>query len=126
MLYDLGARDLEHAIDRAVLQSRIDTARMLHEWLGSPRLTERLLDGAAYTLSASGTAFVLELGAPVLDQNGKRLAPVDVVLESDSRKPQAKHEILEMYVQHGLELPDTPVMALHRGRIDLIEDAPSS
>ena len=121
MLYDLGARDLEHAIDRAVLQSRIDTARMLHEWWGSPRLTERLLDGAAYTLSASGTSFVLELGAPVLDQNGKRLAPVDVVLESDSRKPQAKHEILEMYVQHGLELPDTPVMALHRGRIDLIE-----
>ncbi len=26
-----------------------------------------------------------------------------------------------MYVEHGLELPDTPVMALHRGRIDLIE-----
>ena len=121
MLYELGARDLEHAIDRAVLQSKIDTARMLHEWMGSPRLTEQLLDGAAYTLSASGTAFVLELGAPVLDQNGKRLAPVDVVLESDGRKPQAKHEILEMYVQHGVELPDTPVMALHRGRIDLIE-----
>ena len=27
-----------------------------------------------------------------------------------------------MYVQHGLELPDTPVMALHRGRIDLLEE----
>jgi len=26
-----------------------------------------------------------------------------------------------MYVQHGLELPDTPTMALHRGRIDLLE-----
>lgn len=26
-----------------------------------------------------------------------------------------------MYVEHGLEPPDTPVMALHRGRIDLLE-----
>jgi hypothetical protein len=26
-----------------------------------------------------------------------------------------------MYVQHGIELPDTPTMALHRGRIDLLE-----
>jgi hypothetical protein len=27
-----------------------------------------------------------------------------------------------MYAQHGLELPDTPTMALHRGRIDLLEE----
>jgi ankyrin repeat protein len=46
---------------------------------------------------------------------------VDVVLETDSRKPTEKHKILELYVQYGLELPDTPTMALHRGRIDLLE-----
>jgi ankyrin repeat protein len=74
----------------------------------------------AYTLSASGTALALELGAQVKDEYG-RAAPVDVVLETDSRNPQAKHAILEMYVRHGLELPDTPIMALHRGRIDLLE-----
>ncbi len=122
MLYELGARDLESAIDRAVLQSKIGTARMLHEMMGSPPPPEEgALDGPAYTLSASGTALMLELGAPVVDKHGKRVAPVDVVLETDSRKPTAKHEILELYVQHGLELPDTPVMALHRGRIDLLE-----
>jgi len=33
----------------------------------------------------------------------------------------AKHQILEMYVEHGFEPPDTPVMALHRGRLDLLE-----
>ena len=121
MLYDLGARDLESAIDRAALQSKIGTARMLHQLMGSPRLPKSALDGPAYTLSASGTALVLEFGAPVLDENGNRLAPVDVVLESDGRNPQAKHEILEMYVQRGVALPDTPVMALHRGRIDLLE-----
>jgi hypothetical protein len=122
MLYDLGARDLEHAIDRAALQSKIGTARMLYELMDSPKLPEDSLGGPAYTLSASGTALLLELGAKVVDENGNRLAPVDVVLESDSRKPSEKHEILELYVKHGLESPDTPVMALHRGRIDLLEE----
>ena len=122
MLYQLGARDLEHAIDRATLQSKIGTARMLHKWLGSPRPLEGALGGPAYTLSVSGTALMLEFGAQVFDENSKRLAPVDVVLETDSRNPSAKHKILEMYVQHGLELPDTPTMALHRGRIDLLEE----
>ncbi|MFN2408110.1 MAG: ankyrin repeat domain-containing protein [Pyrinomonadaceae bacterium] len=120
MLYDLGARDLEHAIGRAFLQGKIDTARMLHEIMGSPPPPEDALGGPAYTLSVTGTELVLELGGKVVDENGRSLAPVDVVLETDSRKPEAKHRILELYVQHGLTLPDTPVMALHRGRIDLI------
>jgi hypothetical protein len=70
----------------------------------------------------SGTALLFELGARVFDAKGKWLAPVDVVLETDSRNPSAKHQILELYVHHGLELPDTPTMALHRGRIDLLEE----
>jgi hypothetical protein len=122
MLYDLGARDLQHAIDRALLQSKIDTARLLYRLMGSPQLPDDVLGGTAYTLSATGTQLALELGAKVVDENGQRLAPVDVVLESDSRKPADKHRILELFAQHGLELPDTPVMALHRGRIDLLED----
>src|SRR5260370_27845784 len=65
---------------------------------------------------------MLECGARVCAENSMRLAPVDVVLETDSRNPSAKHQILELYVQHGLELPDTPTMALHRGRLDLLED----
>jgi len=122
MLYELGATDLKSAIGRAVLQSKIGTARMLHEMLGSPRPPDDALGGPAYTLSVSGTELMLELGAQVRDASGRRLAPVDVVLETDSRNPSAKHQILELYVQHGLELPDTPTMALHRGRLDLLED----
>ena len=121
LLYDLGARDLQTAMGRALLQSKIDTARTLHEMMGSPPLPDGVLGGAAYTLSATSTQLALELGAKVVDQNGKRLAPFDIVLETDSRKPEAKHRILELYVEHGLTLPDTPVMALHRGRIDLLE-----
>jgi hypothetical protein len=122
MLHDLGATDLEWAFGRATLQGQIATARMLHAMRGAPRPPADALGGPAYTLSDSGTALLFELGAQVRDPNGQRLAPVDVVLETDSRNPPAKHRILELYVQHGLELPDTPTMALHRGRIDLLED----
>jgi len=116
-----GAQDLSTALDRALLQGRVDTARRLHAMLGRPQLSADLLAGPAYTLNVAGTALALELGTPVCDAAGARLAPVAVVLESDSRNPQAKHAILELYVQHGLELPDTAPMAVHRGRIDLLE-----
>jgi len=117
-----GAMDLRHALDRSILQSKIETAAMLYKMMGDPEPPEGALGGPAYTLSVEGTAFALEIGCSVVDKQGNRLAPVDVVLETDSRKPEAKHAILEMYVQHGLTLPDTPVMALHRGRIDLLEE----
>jgi hypothetical protein len=120
-LHNLGAADLEHALGRASLQSRIGTARMLHQMLDCPRPPAGCLDGPAYTLSVSGTELMFELGARVRDDDGRILAPVHTVLETDSRKPEAKHQILEIYVRHGLELPDTPTMALHRGRIDLLE-----
>ena len=122
MLHALGARDLEHALGRALLQGRIETARALHAAMGSPPPPDDALGGPAYTLNVPGTALVLELGGRVEDDQGRRLAPVDVVLETDSRNPAAKHAILELYVRHGLELPDTPTMALHRGRIDLLEE----
>ena len=121
MLHELGATDLQLGIGRAVLQGRIDTARMIHRMRGSPPPPVGALGGPAYTLSVSGTAFLFEIGAEMRDEHGNPDAPVDVVLESDSRKPEAKHRILEMYAEHGFPLPDTPMMALHRGRLDLLE-----
>lgn len=121
LLHGLGATDLEHALGRATLQGRVETAAMLHQMLGAPPPPEGALGGPAYTLSVGGTEFALRVGARVVDAQGRRLAPVDVVLETDSRKPEAKHRILALYVQHGLVLPDTPTMALHQGRLDLLE-----
>jgi ankyrin repeat protein len=122
MLHELGAKDHKQALNRAALQSQIRTGRLLHSLMGSPRITDaEALRDPAYTLSTSGTALMLELGAPVRDVDGNRVAPVHMVLETDSRNPEAKHQILEMYAQHGLELPNTPTIALHRGRIDLLE-----
>lgn len=122
MLHAMGATDHLTALIRAELQSQIPAARLLHKLMGSPVLTNgrMFLRDPAYTLSTSGTALALELGAQVQDEYGLA-APVNVVLETDSRNPEAKHAILEMYVEHGVSLPDTPVMALHRGRIDLLE-----
>ena len=122
LLHGLGATDLESAAGRAALQGKIDTAKMLYEMAGRPALPDGALGGPAYTLSAEGTALLLSLGAPVKDGAGRRLAPVDVVLQTDARNPAAKHAILEMYARHGVERPDTPAMALHRGRIDLLEE----
>jgi hypothetical protein len=121
-LNGLGATDLETAAGRAALQGHVATATMIYEMAGRPPIADDALGGPAYTLSAEGTALLLSLGARVLDADGRRLAPVDVVLQTDSRKPAAKHAILEMYARHGLALPDTPTMALHRGRIDLLEE----
>lgn len=120
-LHALGATDHLHAIERAALQGKVDTANLLYALAGKPAVPDGALSGAAYTLNVAGTEFALGLGVKVVDADGRRLAPVDVVLETDSRKPSAKHRILELYAEHGLALPDTPAMALHRGRIDLLE-----
>jgi len=118
LLYDLGARDLQTAMGRAVLQSRVETAAMLHEMLGRPAPPEGALGGAAYTLSVPGTEFVLRLGARVRPGAG---TPVETVIGSDSRRPADKRRILALYEEHGYVYPDTPVMAFHRGRFDLLE-----
>ncbi len=77
--------------------------------------------GPAETLSPDGMAFVLDLGADanyVHDDGG---TPAALVLETYSRNPEGKHACLELLVRYGFGLPDTPTMALHRGRIDLLE-----
>lgn len=118
LLHDRGATDLETAAGRAALQGQVATARMLHEMAGSPPIRDEMLGGPAYTLNVAGTMLLLELGARPVD--GPE-CPVQVVLQTDGRDPEAKHAILEAYARHGLALPDTPTMALHRGRLDLLE-----
>ena len=120
LLRELGATDIDRAMGRAVLQSRIDTARKLYA-LGA-RPPRGAVMGSAETLSSAGFAYVLELGAEICDDQGDWRAPVALVLETYSRNPPGKHRILELLAQRGIPLPETPPMALHRGRIDLLED----
>src|SRR5687768_12778351 len=121
LLHSHGAKDLESAAGRAALQGKGDTVRMIYELMGKPSLERWTLAGPAYTLSVEGTAVLLALGARVVGANGVDTNAIEHLLGTDSRNPPAKHRILEMWIEHGFEPPDTPVMALHRGRIDLLE-----
>jgi hypothetical protein len=44
-----------------------------------------------------------------------------MVLETYSRNPDGKHAILELFSARGYELPETPVMAFHRGDVARLE-----
>lgn len=121
-LHSQGARDFESAGGRAALQGKIATVHLVHELGGRPPLEKLSLAGPAYTLSVEGTALLLTLGARLVGPAGVDRNAMEHLLGTDSRNPPAKHRILEMYVEHGFEPPDTPVMALHRGRIDLLEE----
>jgi hypothetical protein len=78
--------------------------------------------GPCETQNGAGLELLLELGAQISDRHGDRLAPVALVLETYSRNPAGKHRCLELFAERGVELPDTPPMAVHRGRIDLLEE----
>jgi hypothetical protein len=122
MLRNLGAGELQHAFNRACLQGKVKTARMLHRMMGAPAPTDGCLEDPAYTLNVAGTELLLELGARVYDNAGKPLAAAAMVIQTDSRNPAARHRILELYAEHGFRLPDTPTMAVLRGRIDLLAE----
>jgi hypothetical protein len=120
-LHGAGARDLRSAAGRAALQGEVETVRMIHDLAGRPSLEDWTLAGPAYTLSVEGTAVLFALGARIMRPDGVDRNTMEHLLGTDSRNPAAKHRILEMYVEHGFEPPDTPVMALHPGRLDLLE-----
>jgi hypothetical protein len=119
MLREMGARDVQHAFDRACLQGKIETARRLHA-MGA-RLTSGGIMGCCETVNAEGMRLLLDLGAQLTGEDGDPNAPVALLLQTYSRDPQGKHACLDLVAAHGRTLPDTPPMAVHRGRVDLLE-----
>lgn len=117
---DLGARDHQHAFDRAILQGKIDCARWLHAQ--GARLEPGIILGACETLNAEGFRFLVELGAPLTDEKGDRLAPLALTLGTYGRRATGKHAILALFEARGSALPDTPVMALHRGDVTRLRE----
>jgi hypothetical protein len=115
----LGAKDHQLALGRAVLQGSIDCARWLLEQ--GAQLEPGILMGACEALDADGMRFVAELDGPFTDERGNRLAPLAMVLQTYGRNARSKHEMLEILVQRGYELPDTPIMAFHRGDLRRLE-----
>jgi len=116
----LGARDHQHAFDRALLQGKLECARWLHEH--GAKLEPGLVMGVCETLNPAGLAFLADLGAPFSDNKGDRLAPLALALETYGRNPAGKHAVLEIFAQQGYALPDTPMMAFHRGDVAHLKD----
>jgi hypothetical protein len=119
MLRDLGASDVQFAFERACLQGRIETARRLYA-MGARPVAGSVM-GPCETQCDSGLALLVELGATLSDEHGDRLAPVAMILETYVRNREGKQKCLEIAAAHGIALPDTAPMAVHRGRIDLLE-----
>lgn len=118
MLRELGAQDLQFAFDRACLQGELDTARLLASYGARPARDSVM--GPCETQNPEGLAFLLDLGAELSDQHGNRMAPIAMLLQGYGRDVRGKHECLELAAA-GLVLPDTAPMAIHRGRLDLLE-----
>ena len=117
---ELGARDYQHAFDRALLQGQIECA----EWLQAhgAKLAPGIIMGCCETLKVAGFKFLLDVGAPLTDAQGGRLAPLALVLETYNRNPAGKHVILELFGNCGYHLPDTAIMAFHRGDLARLEE----
>ncbi|TDW99828.1 ankyrin repeat domain-containing protein [Dinghuibacter silviterrae] len=115
----LGAKDFQHAFDRALLHGDIDIARWLLEQ--GATLTPGIIMGSCETLNERGFGFLDDAGVPLTDEKGDRLAPLAMVLETYSRHPEGKHAILQRFRARGYEWPDTPVMAFHCGDLDRLK-----
>jgi len=118
-LLGAGAADKQKAFDRACLQGRLSSARLLHN--AGARPEPHAVMGPAETQNADGLQFLVELGVPLVDADGDRFAPVALLLETYCRNPSGRRHCLEIFAENGIELPDTPVFAVWRGRLDLLE-----
>src|SRR5882757_2727616 len=61
----LGAKDFQHAFDRALLHGDIETARWLHEH--GAAFTPGIIMGSCETLNERGFAFLDDAGVPLTD-----------------------------------------------------------
>jgi hypothetical protein len=115
VLRQRGARDVDAIIARPELHPWLDTLRLLGR-LGA-RFPMDALGGAVESLAGSNFAFMVEIGTGIEDERGDWRSRLALALETYARNPDGKHRILETMAAQGIPLPDTPTMAVHRGRL---------
>lgn len=115
MLASLGAQDLQHAFDRACLQGKTETAMLLFEQGARP--DSKAILGPCETLNPIGLKLLLDLGGDY-----DLVEAAGMILQTYSRNAAGKNRCLTLLTEQGLPLPSTPAMALHLGRIDLLEE----
>lgn len=124
LMYDLGARNVQEALGyivygdkRAIAQFLLSKGATLHE----PDAYRSVLLGACEVLNAAAFEICLKYMERNIDPETARNC-LAMVLSTYSRNPIAKHKILKQLAIRHFELPDTPVMALHAGRLDRLSN----
>ena len=122
-----GIRGMSAAIARPAMGKWVDALRDLGRMGGRP--SRDVIGGSVEILQGEDFAFMISIGAeigapaegvrPPGQEDWRSLCAL--ALETYGRHPAGKHWILEVMVERGIPLPDTPAMAVHRGRLDLLE-----
>jgi hypothetical protein len=122
-----GARTVSAAMAQPALHKWLDTLRVLARMGGRP--PRGAVGGSVELLQGDDFAFMVgigvEIGAPGEpshpegEQDWRGLCAM--ALETYTRDPAGKHRILDVMADKGVPLPDSPAMAVHRGRVDLLE-----
>lgn len=122
-----GARSVSAAMAQPGLHKWLDTLRVLTRMGGRP--PRGAVGGSVELLQGDDFAFMvgigIEIGAPGEPSRpeGERdwRGLCALALETYTRCPEGKHRILDVMADKGVPLPDSPAMAVHRGRLDLLE-----
>lgn len=122
-----GARSVSAATAQPALHKYLDTLGVLARMGGRP--PRGVVGGSVELLQGEDFAFMVgigvEIGAPgePSDPEGERdwRGLSAMALETYTRNPAGKHRILNVMADKGVPLPDSPAMAVHRGRMDLLE-----
>ncbi|MGD9724483.1 MAG: hypothetical protein AB7O59_24755 [Pirellulales bacterium] len=73
------------------------------------------------TLQAASLRWLIAHGADPNVESAEYGNCVQMLVGTYMRNPPGKHACLEVFADAGWELPDTAPMAIHRGRVDLLE-----
>jgi hypothetical protein len=119
MMRERGVRGVTAALARPELRPWLDTLRLLGRVGARP--PEGAVGGAVELLQGPDFELMMEVGADIGLTSGDWRALVALALETYTRHPDGKHRILEAMAARGVPLPDTPPMAVHRGRLDLLD-----
>jgi hypothetical protein len=122
-----GVRNVSAAMAQPAQHKWLDTLRLLTRMGGRP--PRGAVGGSVELLRGDDFAFMvgigIEMGAlgeprrPEGEQDWRGLCAL--ALETYTRRPEGKHRILDVMADKGVPLPDSPAMAVHRGRVDLLE-----
>jgi ankyrin repeat protein len=80
-----------------------------------------IICGPCECLAPKSLQWLIAHGADMHVASDDYGACVEMLISTYSREPQGKHACLEVFAAAGFALPDSAPMAVHRGRIDLLE-----